>query len=103
MPRDAPLNIFVKIIHFIAQERLDFAFKEVIFDLLCVGRQIRTIYPERMNIGLRAMLVIADSLQQRDGVPPMPRTIGVMPSGNTLRVKRSFLTKVILISAFLLL
>lgn len=94
MPRDTPLNIFVKIVHFIAQERLDFAFKEVIFDLLCVGRPVRTIHPERMNIGLRALLVIADSLQQRDGPPPMPRTIGVLPSGNTLRVKRTYLTKV---------
>lgn len=27
IPRDAPLNIFVKIIHFIAQQKLDFAFK----------------------------------------------------------------------------
>ena len=27
VPRDAPLNIFVKIIHFIAQQKLDFAFK----------------------------------------------------------------------------
>ncbi|PIO24097.1 hypothetical protein AB205_0205340 [Aquarana catesbeiana] len=33
-----PLNIFVKIIQFIAQERLDFAMKEIIFDLLCVGK-----------------------------------------------------------------
>lgn len=94
IPRDTPLNIFVKILHFIAQERLDFAFKEVIFDLLCVGRPIRTIYPERMNIGLRALLVITDGLQQRDGPPPMPRMIGVLPSGNTMRVKRIYLTKV---------
>lgn len=93
IPRDTPLNIFVKIIHFIAQERLDFAFKEVIFDLLSVGRPIRTIYPERMNIGLRALLVIADSLQQRDGAPPMPRTASILPSGNTIRIKRSYLTK----------
>lgn len=27
IPKDAPLNIFVKIIHFIAQQKLDFAFK----------------------------------------------------------------------------
>jgi len=111
IPRDTPLNLFVKILHFIAQERLDFAFKvgqisfsffihknvdiqEVIFDLLCVGRPIRTIYPERMNIGLRALLVIADGLQQCDGPPPMPKTINVLPSGNTLRVKRTYLTKV---------
>ena len=37
--------------------------------------------PERMSIGLRAFLVVADSLQQKDGEPPMPRTVGVLPSG----------------------
>lgn len=43
--------------------------------------------------GLRAFLVITDSLQQKDGAPPMPSTIGVMPSGSTLRVKKTFLNK----------
>lgn len=41
MPRDTPLNIFVKIIQFIAQERLDFAMKEIVFELLWVGRPIK--------------------------------------------------------------
>ncbi|CAB1324141.1 unnamed protein product [Coregonus sp. 'balchen'] len=93
VPRDTPLNIFVKIIQFIAQERLDFAMKEIIYDLLCVGKSHKTftINPERMNIGLRAFLVIADSLQQKDGEPPMPTTGANMPSGNTLRVKKIFL------------
>lgn len=43
MPRDAPLNIFVKIIQFIAQEKLDFAMREIVFDLLSVGRPIKVI------------------------------------------------------------
>lgn len=74
VPRDTPLNIFVKIIQFIAQERLDFAMREIVFDLLMVGRQIKIILtPERMSIGLRAFLVVADSLQQKEGEPPMPR------------------------------
>ncbi|KAK1206767.1 FRYL protein, partial [Pygoscelis papua] len=95
VPRDTPLNIFVKIIQFIAQERLDFAMKEIIFDLLSVGKSPKTftINPERMNIGLRVFLVIADSLQQKDGEPPMPTTGVVLPSGNTLRVKKIFLNK----------
>ena len=38
VPRDTPLNIFVKIIQFIAQEKLDFAMKEIVFELLSVGR-----------------------------------------------------------------
>lgn len=108
-----------------SQERLDFAMKEIIYDLLCVGKSHKTfaINPEvrteetevsvsvgglplfiviplilslrllrqRMNIGLRAFLVIADSLQQKDGEPPMPTTGIIMPSGNTLRVKKIFL------------
>lgn len=41
VPRDTPLNIFVKIIQFIAQERLDFAMKEIVFELLWVGRPIK--------------------------------------------------------------
>ncbi|ERE89734.1 putative protein furry-like isoform 2 [Cricetulus griseus] len=95
VPRDTPLNIFVKIIQFIAQERLDFAMKEIIFDLLSVGKSTKTftINPERMNIGLRVFLVIADSLQQKDGDPPMPTTGVILPSGNTLRVKKIFLNK----------
>lgn len=69
--------------------------REIVFDLLSVGRQIKIIMtPERMSIGLRAFLVVADSLQQKEGDPPMPRTVGVLPSGNTLRVKKTFLNKV---------
>ncbi|KAJ8280141.1 hypothetical protein GJAV_G00050990 [Gymnothorax javanicus] len=95
VPRDMPLNIFVKIIQFIAQERLDFAMKEIIFDLLCVGKAAKafSLNPERMNIGLRAFLVIADNLQQKDGEPPMPNTGATLPSGNTLRVKKTYLSK----------
>ena len=96
VPRDTPLNIFVKIIQFISQEKLDFAMKEIIFDLLSVGRPIKVINaPERMSIGLRAFLVVADSLQQKEGEPPMPRTVAVMPSGSTLRVKKTFLNKML--------
>ena len=96
VPRDTPLNIFVKIIQFISQEKLDFAMREIIFDLLSVGRPIvRINAPERMSIGLRAFLVVADSLQQKEGEPPMPRTVGVMPSGSTLRVKKTFLNKML--------
>ncbi|XP_069390339.1 protein furry homolog isoform X11 [Paralichthys olivaceus] len=95
LPRDMPLNIFVKIIQFIAQERLDFAMKEIIYDLLCVGKPAKafSLNPERMNIGLRAFLVIADKLQQKDGEPPMPNTGCTLPSGNTLRVKKTYLSK----------
>ncbi|KAI1729371.1 protein furry homolog-like [Ditylenchus destructor] len=95
IPRDAPLNIFVKIIHFIAQQKLDFAFKEIIFDLLGCNRASRTIsiYPERMNIGIRALMVIADSLQQKEPPPVMPRSIGPITSGTIQRAKKTYLTK----------
>ncbi|KAK5868877.1 hypothetical protein PBY51_009853 [Eleginops maclovinus] len=80
---------------FIAQERLDFAMKEIIYDLLCVGKPAKafSLNPERMNIGLRAFLVVADKLQQKDGEPPMPNTGCTLPSGNTLRVKKTYLSK----------
>lgn len=93
-PRDTPLNIFVKIIQFIATERLDFAMKEIIFDLLSVGKKF-ILTPERMSIGLRAFLVIADSLQQGDGDPPMPQSGTVLPSGSTVRVKKTFINKML--------
>ncbi|XP_071438579.1 protein furry [Hetaerina americana] len=96
VPRETPLNIFVKIIQFIAQERLDFAMREIVLDLLCVGRPVKVIMaPERMSVGLRAFLVVADSLQQKEGEPPMPRSLGVLPSGNTLRIKKTFLSKML--------
>ncbi len=82
-------------VRFTFQERLDFAMREIVFDLLSVGRPFKLILtPERMSIGLRAFLVVADSLQQKEGEPPMPRTSGVLPSGNTLRIKKTFLNKV---------
>lgn len=69
--------------------------REIVYDLLSVGRPIKLILtPERMSIGLRAFLVVADSLEQKEGEPPMPGTSGVLPSGNTLRVKKTFLNKV---------
>ena len=70
--------------------------REIIFDLLSVARPIRVINaPERMSIGLRAFLVVADSLQQKEGEPPMPRSVAVMPSGSTLRVKKTYLCKML--------
>lgn len=72
--------------------------REIVFDLLSVGRPVKIILtPERMSIGLRAFLVVADSLQQKEGEPPMPRTMGVLPSGNTMRVKKTYLNKVYII------
>uniref|UniRef100_A0A914W2H8 Protein furry n=1 Tax=Plectus sambesii TaxID=2011161 RepID=A0A914W2H8_9BILA len=93
VPRDAPLNIFVKIIHFIAQQKLDFAFKEIIFDLLGCGRPVRNLYPERMNIGIRALMVIADGLQQKEGPPGMPRSMGPVASGTFQRYKKTYITR----------
>lgn len=96
VPRDMPLNIFVKIIQFIAQvdatmgirskemdrkgltkpdlllnfgerfiyllacfyffqERLDFAMKEIIFDLLCVGKPAKAF---SLNPEVRVQLLI---------------------------------------------
>lgn len=51
------------------------------------------IFLQRMNIGLRAFLVIADALQQKDGEPPMPNTGATLPSGNSLKKKKTYLSK----------
>ena len=65
-----------------------------------------------MNIGLRAFLVIADHLETRVSRllkkinlnyfyflqkedPPMPSTIGILPSGGTLRRKIQFTNKML--------
>ena len=48
-----------------------------------------------MSIGLRAFLVIADSLEQKDGDPPMPQSNATLPSGSTVRHKRTFLNKML--------
>lgn len=64
--------------------------QDIIFDLLNIGKNVKQLNPERMNIGLRAFLVIADNLQRKEGSPPMPSTIGQLPSGNTLKVKKTF-------------
>lgn len=77
VPRDSPMQAFVDIIQFIAQERLDFAMRHIIFELLSVDRPVKVIVaPERMNIGLRAFLAILDSLQHKEAEPVMPISIG---------------------------
>ncbi|KAH8864111.1 Protein furry like [Schistosoma japonicum] len=95
LPKDAPINIFVRIIQFIAHEKLEFAMKEVIIERLGVnGLQKALVMPERINVGLCAFLLIAHGLQQKEGEPPMPQQcIGAGGIGGGLRqavIKRSF-------------
>ncbi|KAK4475902.1 hypothetical protein MN116_001147 [Schistosoma mekongi] len=95
LPKDAPINIFVRIIQFIAHEKLEFAMKEVIIERLGVnGLQKTLVMPERINVGLCAFLLIAHGLQQKEGEPPMPQQcIGAGGIGGGLRqavIKRSF-------------
>ena len=47
---------------------------------------------QRMIIGLRAFLLIADSLEKDEGDPPLPMNVGPLPSGGTPRVKTKFLS-----------
>ena len=72
VPKEMPVNIFVRIIHFIAYERLDYAMREIIYDLLLIGKTTKDLMPLRMDIGIRAFLLIADSLQNKEGPPQMP-------------------------------
>ena len=41
-----------------------------------------------MNIGLRALMVIADGLQQKDEPPAMPKSMGPSASGTIQRIKK---------------
>ncbi|XP_018654082.1 putative heat containing protein [Schistosoma mansoni] len=95
LPKDAPINIFVRIIQFIAHEKLEFAMKEVIIERLGVnGLQKTLVMPERINVGICAFLLIAHGLQQKEGEPPMPQQcIGAGGVGGGFRqavIKRSF-------------
>ncbi len=77
IPKDSPMHIFVNIVCFIAYEKLDFAMKEIVYDLLTIGKNTKDIMPVRMDIGLKAFLAIADNLQTKEGPPPMPQGISV--------------------------
>jgi hypothetical protein len=47
-----------------------------------------------MNIGVRALIVIIDGLQQKEGPPCMPQSLGnVLPSGTIQRAKRTYITR----------
>ena len=74
------------------QERLEYAMQEVILELLSQGRSKTAINPERMIIGLRAFLMITDSLEKNEGDPPMPINTGPLPSRGVSRVKNRFLS-----------
>lgn len=64
--------------------------QEVILELLSQGRSKTAINPERMLIGLRAFLMITDSLEKKEGDPPMPINTGPLPSRGASRVKNRF-------------
>lgn len=74
------------------QERLEYAMQEVILELLSQGRSKTAINPERMIIGLRAFLMITDSLEKKEGDPPLPINTGPLPSRGVSRVKNRFLS-----------
>ena len=72
MPRDTPLNIFVKIIQFIAQEKLDFSMREIVFDLLSVGRPIK-VKTRGQHRFLITKVFFAQSTHLKLDLPPAAR------------------------------
>jgi hypothetical protein len=138
-PKEMPPSVFVKIIGYIAYEKLDFAIKEIVYDLLSIdansasssnsyslnseqtvmnshgqlttgtgglltstglnsvshayrtSRDNLILQPVRMEIGLRAFTLIADTLQQHKELgqsaqpPSMPPTFNI-PAQDTLSV-----------------
>ena len=67
--------------------------KEIILELLSIPKRDRgNLHPERMNIGLRAFLFIADHLEKNEGSPPMPNTFGTLPGkAQVLKQKQKLL------------
>lgn len=66
--------------------------QEVIPELLNQGKTKTAINPERMIIGLRAFLMITDSLEKKEGDPSLPINTGPLPSRGVSRVKSRFLS-----------
>lgn len=89
IPKDMPVNIFVQIINIIAYEKLDFAMREIIYDLLAVGKNTKDINPLRMDIGLRAWLTISENLQKKEGPPPMPLSITIAQKNDSDKLYNS--------------
>uniref|UniRef100_A0A0K0G2Z9 Protein furry homolog-like (inferred by orthology to a human protein) n=1 Tax=Strongyloides venezuelensis TaxID=75913 RepID=A0A0K0G2Z9_STRVS len=94
IPKDAPLNIFVKIIHFISQQKLDFAFKDIIMELMGCNKHSRNqvLYPERMNIALRSFMVVADAVETKEGPPSLPKSLPPIASGTIAKNKKTYIT-----------
>lgn len=53
---------------------------------------MKTALLQRMVVGLRAFLLIVDSLEKNEGDPPMPYPSSSMPSGTVTRTKTRFLS-----------
>eukprot|EP00123_Amoebidium_parasiticum_P014915 comp22697_c0_seq1/m.35197 comp22697_c0_seq1/g.35197 ORF comp22697_c0_seq1/g.35197 comp22697_c0_seq1/m.35197 type:complete len:2304 (-) comp22697_c0_seq1:185-7096(-) len=83
VPKDEPVDMFVEILLFMSESRLDYVMRDVIYPLLSISDRKEkvkavTIYPERMHVGLRAARVIAD-YREKQQKPKFD--IGPLPSG----------------------
>ena len=94
IPRDQPYPYFVRILSFIAEVKLEIAMHTI--EELLGQAALKTTNPDRIQInaekqkiGLRAFVAIANSLQQHEK-PALLQTLS-MPSGNTIRGKKTFL------------
>ena len=62
---------------------------------VCLVDHCSILSDQRMVIGLRAFLVITDSLEKKEGEPPMPLNACPPPSGGPTRVKTKYLSTTI--------
>lgn len=71
------------------QERLDLAFDCILHRLLDIDQThgARTLSPERMVVGIRAALLIANQREYKQQAPPLPSLAEVLPSASDLRSK----------------
>ena len=61
--------------------------------IICLSPFLSIFFLQRIIIGLRAFLMIADSLEKKEGDPPMPPALNSSSlSGSVTRTKTKFLT-----------
>ena len=90
VPKDAPVAGFVRLLYYISKHNINIAMSQIL-ELLghvknkSVSKSLNiTIYPERMNIGLRAYLYISDCLRQKHEMPKLP---SLYDQSNTIKAK----------------
>lgn len=92
-PRQLPNKVFVRLILYMAKGHFDFTLRQVVLNLLAVDSSHNKISNyDRVAVGVRGFLVIANNLEIDDGPPLAPLLHESLPSGHSVRPKTELLT-----------